>query len=667
MTQKKSSPNSEKNEQPHRSQTPKPKRKLSTPPINTFAIGLLLMFAIPFGIYWLNKQTDRENIKQSEFEILLKDSKIKSILIELNVSTGNRRITGTLKDETQKPFQTEVTYSEALDAMIREHCSDYDTRVNSNLWNNFLFSFIPVILLVVLIYFLFSRQIRNAGRGALQFGKSRAKISQQLERVTFADVAGINEAKEDVEEIVDYLKNPDKFYSLGGKIPKGILMVGPPGAGKTLLARAIAGEADVPFFNISGSDFVEMFVGIGASRVRDMFEQGRKQAPCIIFIDEIDAVGRSRFSGIGGGHDEREQTLNALLVEMDGFEAKTSTIVLAATNRPDVLDKALLRPGRFDRQITVDLPDLQGRLDILKVHAQKVNLNDSVKLESIAKGTPGFSGADLANLINEAALLAARSNKNSIEIHDLEEARDKICWGKERRSRKIDEADRKITAYHEAGHALVALHCKHSTPLHKVTIIPRGNAFLGAAMRLPERDKYTQTQSELMDELTVLMGGRYAEKIIFNEVTSGAAMDIKQASELARKMVCEWGMSKTLGMINFSNREEHIYLGRDITRSQEHSEQTSREIDLEVKDIITQVEDRAEQILKKHKQQLKILGEELLKRENMDVGEIKSLLGMKKKEEIAKANNEEAKSSTEKVEPSKEHSQHLLLESESVA
>ena len=609
----------------------KPDFKFSTPSAQSFVFWLIVLFAIPLGLFFFRNHDDAESLKSSEFEAALLDGRVISVVIKNDPTAGTRKIVGeyrTVNSATPKKYKVEVTYTDALDQMIRENCNDRQTINVSNFFGNLMLSILPIFLLVVIIYLLFARQIKSAGKSALQFGKSRARLNQNLEKVTFDHVAGIEEAKEEVEEIIDYLKDPEKFHKLGGKIPKGVLMVGPPGTGKTLLARAIAGEADVPFYNISGSDFVEMFVGVGASRVRDMFEQGKKNAPCIIFIDEIDAVGRSRFSGIGGGHDEREQTLNALLVEMDGFEGNSGVIVISATNRPDVLDPALLRPGRFDRQITVDLPDVKGRLGILNVHAKKIKISDNVNFDIVARGTPGFSGADLANLINEAALLAARNGKNAVEMPDLEEARDKVRWGKERRSRKINEHDRKVTAYHEAGHALVGLLCKHAIPLHKVTIIPRGTAYLGATMQLPEHDKYTQTRSELIDELTVLMGGRYAEKIIFDEITSGAAMDINQATKIARKMVCAWGMSEKIGLLNYNGREEHIYLGRDITRTEDYSEVTAREIDLEVKQIIDSVAERAETLLTENKDRLIKLGQTLLERETMDVNEIKQLLNI---------------------------------------
>ena len=610
-----------------------------TPSIQTFIFWLIILFAIPLGLFFFRHQEDFDTLKNSEFEAALLEGRIQSSIIKHEPGSVSIKVGGKYYrvDSTEpRNYSVEVTYTDALDQLIRDNCDDRQTLSVSNFFTNLLLSILPIFLLVVIIYLMFSRQIKSAGKSALQFGKSRAKLSQNLRKVTFSDVAGIEEAKEEVEEIIDYLKDPEKFHKLGGNIPKGVLMVGPPGTGKTLLARAIAGEADVPFYNISGSDFVEMFVGVGASRVRDMFEQGKKNAPCIIFIDEIDAVGRSRFSGIGGGHDEREQTLNALLVEMDGFEGNSGVIVVAATNRPDVLDTALLRPGRFDRQISVDLPDVKGRLGILIVHMKKIKVSDGVDLNLVARGTPGFSGADLANLINEAALLAARFGKSGVEMADLEEARDKVRWGKERRSRKMNENDRKVTAYHEAGHALVGLHCKHATPLHKVTIIPRGNAYLGATMHLPEHDKYTQTQSELVDELTVLMGGRFAEKIICDDITSGAAMDISQATNIARKMVCVWGMSEKIGLLNYNSREDHIYLGRDITRTEDFSQDTAREIDLEVKRIVDNVASSAERILTEHKDQLIKLGKALLERETMDVKEIKELLGMEilKEQEI---------------------------------
>ena len=511
---------------------------------------------------------------------------------------------------------------------------------------------LPLLVIVFIIYFLFSRQLRSAGKGAMQFGKSRAKLmTASSEKVTFADVAGIEEARSEVEEIVDFLREPDKYRNLGGRLPKGCLMVGPPGTGKTLLARAIAGEAEVPFYSMSGSDFVEMFVGVGASRVRDMFDQAKKNQPCILFIDEIDAVGRARFSGVGGGgggggHDEREQTLNALLVEMDGFENQHGVIILAATNRADVLDPALLRPGRFDRRIVVDLPDLEGRLQILNVHGRKVKMAAAVDMKAVAKGTPGFSGADLANVINEAALLAAGGGKKAIDTDDLEEARDKVRWGKERKSRKMSEKELRKTAYHEAGHTLVGLYCEHSMPLHKVTIMPRGNAYLGATMYLPNDDKYTQTRSELIDTITVTMGGRLAEEIEFGEITNGAASDIKHATQVARHMIRDWGMSDEMSFIQYSHDESK----GGYQFQNEYSVETGNKLDEEVRKLIDGQFARAKKILLDHRDQLTLLSETLLKKETMSAYEVKTLLGFEVDENDFLTTDESAKKLKDKSE-----------------
>lgn len=495
-------------------------------------------------------------------------------------------------------------------------------------WKSMLVQVVFGIIIIGFLYFLFTRQMGRAGKDAMQFGKSRARIIMPDEhRKTFDDVAGCDEAKEETKEIVDYLKDPLKYKLLGGKIPKGALLVGPPGTGKTLMAKAVAGEASVPFFAISGSDFVEMFVGVGASRVRDMFEQARKAAPCLIFIDEIDAVGRSRFSGIGGGHDEREQTLNALLVEMDGLTVSEGVILLAATNRVDVLDPALLRPGRFDRQIVIDLPDIIGRRQILNVHAKEIRLAPEADLDVIARSTPGFSGAELANLINEAALLAARNERDAATQNDLEEARDKVCWGRERKSRKITEKERRLTAWHEAGHAILTLFCEHGTPLHKVTIIPRGMA-LGMTMMLPEEDRYSRSRLELIDDMVISMGGRVAEELVFKDVTGGASQDIAHATSIAHAMVCKFGMSEKLGPVQYGNRSEHIYLGRDITRNEEFSEETAREIDLEVKKLVTSAKETATEILTREKARMDLLAETLLVKETLSVAEVRTLLDL---------------------------------------
>jgi cell division protease FtsH len=465
------------------------------------------------------------------------------------------------------------------------------------------------------------------GNKALSFGKSRARLlSEDRKKVTFADVAGADEAKDEVTEIIEFLKDPPKFQKLGGRIPKGVLIVGPPGTGKTLLAKAIAGEAGVPFFSISGSDFVEMFVGVGASRVRDLFEQGKKHAPCIIFIDEIDAVGRLRGAGLGGGHDEREQTLNQLLVEMDGFDTNEGVILVAATNRPDVLDPALLRPGRFDRQVVVARPDLKGRVEILRVHTKKVAMSKDVSLEVVARGTPGFAGADLENLVNEAALMAARKGKKAVEMDDFEFAKDKVLMGVERRSMILSDEEKRTTAYHEAGHALVARLLPGTDPVHKVTIIPRGRA-LGLTMQLPTDDRYTYPKEYLYNNLAILMGGRAAEEIVLNYMTTGAGNDIERATELARKMVCEWGMSEKMGPLTFGKKEQEIFLGREFAQHRDYSEHTAVEIDHEVKRLVTENYERAKTLIRNNINALKALAEALLEREVLDAPEIEKIIG----------------------------------------
>lgn len=481
-------------------------------------------------------------------------------------------------------------------------------------------------LFILALYLIIRQQIKANGRGAMSFGKSRARLlSQDRNKVTFKDVAGVEEAKEEVQELVDFLKDPKKFQRLGGKIPKGVLMVGSPGTGKTLLAKAIAGEADVPFFSISGSDFVEMFVGVGASRVRDMFEQGKKSAPCLIFIDEIDAVGRHRGHGLGGGHDEREQTLNALLVEMDGFDTQEGIIIIAATNRPDVLDPALLRPGRFDRQVTVNLPDVKGREEILKVHAKRVKLSEDADISKVARGTPGFSGAELANVINEAALLAARKNLKAIGTPELEEARDKVRWGRERRSMALSEKEKENTAYHEAGHAILIEILEHTEPLHKVTIIPRGPS-LGSTMWLPEEDKFTHRKFELLDDLVVAMGGRVAEEIKFGNVTNGASGDIRQATSIARKMVCSWGMSDKMGMVEYGEDEGSVFLARDIGRRTNYSSATAKLIDEEIKRLIDEAYAKATELLTLHRDKLDAISLALLEYETLDGDHIREIM-----------------------------------------
>ena len=488
-----------------------------------------------------------------------------------------------------------------------------------------LISWFPMIILLG-IWIFFMRQMQGGGGKAMSFGKSRARLLNDTKnKTTFKDVAGVDEAKEELHEIIEFLKEPQKFSKLGGKIPKGVLLVGPPGTGKTLLARAIAGEANVPFFSISGSDFVEMFVGVGASRVRDLFEQGKKNSPCLIFIDEIDAVGRHRGAGMGGGHDEREQTLNQLLVEMDGFENNEGVILIAATNRPDVLDPALLRPGRFDRQVTVGRPDVKGREGILKVHTSTVPLTDEVKLKIIARGTPGFTGADLANLVNEAALLAARNDKKAVDMVDFEEAKDKVLMGVERRSMVISEKEKKTTAYHEAGHALVACLLPGTDPIHKVTIIPRGSA-LGVTMQLPLDEQHTYQKNYLYNSLAILMGGRCAEEICLGEMTTGAGNDIERATEMARKMVCEWGMSEKMGPLTYGSKEEQVFLGRGMSSDKNFSDETAKLIDQEVKTLVMGGYNRATELLQNNRDILENLSQALLERETLNAIEVNNIV-----------------------------------------
>ena len=594
---------------------------------------ILSMVLLMLHLY-MNKQATYDEIDYSpDFVTLVKTKKVIDCQI-VKEASGVEYIRGEMMDDNDtlnyenKKFKV---YTIKIDDELQKLLVDNGVKTkvvlpNPVVWQ-LLTNVLPVIIIFGLIYFLFIRQLKNAGHGAMSFGKSRAKmLARDKHRVTFEHVAGIDEAKEEVQEIIEFLKSPQRFQKLGGKIPKGVLLMGPPGTGKTLLAKAIAGEADVPFFSISGSDFVEMFVGVGASRVRDMFEQGRKNAPCLIFIDEIDAVGRSRFAGIGGGNDEREQTLNALLVQMDGFETQEGVIIIAATNRPDVLDPALLRPGRFDRQIIIDMPNIDGREAILKMHAQTIKLDDKVAMRKIARGTPGFSGADLANLLNEAALLGAREEKEAVDMSDLEEARDKVKWGRERRSRVLDDKERKITAYHEAGHALVMQLVEESEPLHKITIIPRGVAYLGATMQLPEKDRYMEGRIKLLGMLAGLMGGRATEDIVFGDITSGASSDIKESTRIARLMVCSWGMSKDLGPRAFGENQELMYLGREINRTQDYSEATAVKIDNEVDGLINDSYQRAKNIINDHREKLELIAQTLLERETLDGRDVEEIV-----------------------------------------
>jgi cell division protease FtsH len=590
---------------------------------------LILMFVSIYSMFTDSSSKEKE-IDALAFHTLLTSkeeaSKVEKIQVEER-GQNSARFVVTMKSEPVK----RVVYGDYLGLVkdVKDSGIPYSTKIKdeSSIWPQVLVWWLPMLLLVG-IFFLFMRQLQSGGGKAMSFGKSKAKLlSDHQNRVTFKDVAGVEEAKDEVEEIIAFLKDPKKFTRLGGRIPKGVLMMGPPGTGKTLLARAIAGEAGVPFFSISGSDFVEMFVGVGASRVRDLFEQGKKNAPCIIFIDEIDAVGRHRGAGLGGGHDEREQTLNQLLVEMDGFESNDGVIIIAATNRPDVLDPALLRPGRFDRRIVVPRPDLRGRIGILQVHTRKVPLGSGVDLEVIARGTPGFSGADLEFLVNEAALIAARSDKDKVEAEDFEEAKDKVLMGAERRSMIISDKEKRTTAIHEAGHALVARFVgAEADPVHKVTIIPRGRA-LGLTQQLPPEDRLNMSREFALNQIAILMGGRVAEEIVFGQKTTGAGNDIERATELARSMVTEWGMSDEFGPLNFSaGKGQEVFLGRDFSNSNHLSEDTARRIDAEIRSIVTKQHARAVQILNEHRKELEAFGEALLEYETLDSDDIDTLL-----------------------------------------
>ncbi|HEY1663034.1 MAG TPA: ATP-dependent zinc metalloprotease FtsH [Verrucomicrobiae bacterium] len=538
---------------------------------------------------------------------------------------------GIVKDATGKPvvtqFATQIALTEALNNKLVPPDGIMDADQTNGAMAQLGYQLLFFVGLGVLFWFFFIRQIKIAGKGALSFGKSKARLlAKDRNKITFKEVAGVDEAIEEVSELVEFLKDPKKFQKLGGRIPKGVLMVGPPGTGKTLLAKAIAGEADASFFSISGSDFVEMFVGVGASRVRDMFEQARRNTPCLIFIDEIDAVGRHRGHGLGGGNDEREQTLNALLVEMDGFDTQEGIIIIAATNRQDVLDPALLRPGRFDRQVTVNLPDVRGREGILKVHAKNVKLEPNTDLSIIARGTPGYSGAELANLLNEAALLAARLGKKAVGMSELEEARDKVRWGRERRSMAMSDEEKRATAWHEAGHALVSVLLEHTHPLHKVTIIPRGRA-LGVTMSLPKEDMLNMRRKQAIDTIIMTMGGRIGEQFVTNDISSGASMDIQQATQLAKAMVMHWGMSDKLGNVLYGDNPEYVFLGRDMmTRAKDYSEQTAQEIDAEVKRIIEEANDSAKKLINDHRDKLEIIANALLEYETLDGTQVDEII-----------------------------------------
>ncbi len=595
--------------------------------------AIILIFIIAFH-FMNNSKDEPSEIPYYQYLQLLEEGKIikaKIIKTDINdyVLEGELSEAVSVPGVTEKPITkfTTVLADAAIekDMLVwKEKGIKYEFEKKSDQWMNLIYGFLPWVLIIGFWIFFMKRMQGGGGnsKGIFNFGKSRAKlINESNIKITFRDVAGADEAKVELEEIIEFLKEPSKFQRLGGKIPRGVLLLGPPGTGKTLLARAVAGEAGVPFFSISGADFVEMFVGVGASRVRDLFEQGKKSAPCIIFIDEIDAVGRHRGAGLGGGHDEREQTLNQLLVEMDGFEQNSGVIIIAATNRPDVLDPALLRPGRFDRQIVVDRPDVKGREGILKVHTRKIQMDASVDILVLAKGTPGLAGAELANLVNEAALLAARKNRPKVTMEDFEEAKDKVMMGMERKSMIISEKEKKVTAYHEIGHVLVARKLPEADPVHKVTIIPRGRA-LGVTHYLPVDEKHTYSKEYIESTITYAMGGRAAELIVFGQLTTGAQNDIERSTSLARKMVCEWGMSEKLGPMAYGTKEEELFLGREITKHKEFSEQTAQEIDQEVKLIINKCYAKAEQILRDNIDLLHKLSTVLLEREIMDGEEI---------------------------------------------
>jgi cell division protease FtsH len=580
-------------------------------------VGLFMILL--FNLFSVPHHEPEEDVIFSDFMTKLDKGEVERVIIK------SSHISAILKDKTRIRTYS-VEYPELVQ-VLRDRGVQIEAKPpdESPWYITFLVTWGPFVLFLGLWFFLM-RQMQMGGNKAMSFGKSKARLlTEERKKVMFADVAGVDEAKNEVLEIIEFLKDPRKFQKLGGRIPKGVLIVGPPGTGKTLLAKAIAGEASVPFFSISGSDFVEMFVGVGASRVRDLFEQGKKHAPCIIFIDEIDAVGRLRGAGLGGGHDEREQTLNQLLVEMDGFDTTEGVILVAATNRPDVLDPALLRPGRFDRQVVVNRPDMRGRIEVLQVHTKKVPIAANVELEKIARGTPGFSGADLENLVNEAALWAARLNKKEVEVIDFEMAKDKVLMGAERKSMFLSDEEKRTTAYHEAGHTLIAKLLPGTDPVHKVTIIPRGRA-LGVTMQLPTDDRHGYSKGYLLNQLAILMGGRVAEELVLNEMTTGAGNDIERATDLARKMVCEWGMSEKMGPLTFGKQNEQIFLGREMGSSRDFSDQIAMEIDQEVRRLVTENYERAKRLLTENMASLKRLAEALLEKEVLDGPDIDNIL-----------------------------------------
>ena len=607
----------------------KEQKGFNRPPHKTVALWLLVILGVLAALHFMRQpMIDSKEVSFSDFMHAVEKNEIENVTIQGDEYKGKFKSSyesGTIF-QTVGPENSEKT----LEMLSKTSAKvDYKRKKETPFWQHMLISWLPMLLLFGFFFFSM-RQLQSGGGKAMSFGRSKAKlIADKTNRVTFNDVAGVDEAKEELQEVIDFLKDPKKFTKLGGRIPKGALLMGAPGTGKTLLARAVAGEAGVPFFSISGSDFVEMFVGVGASRVRDLFEQGKKNAPCIVFIDEIDAVGRHRGAGLGGGHDEREQTLNQLLVEMDGFESNEGVIIMAATNRPDVLDPALLRPGRFDRRVVVPRPDVKGREAILTIHAKGKPLAESVNMETVARGTPGLSGADLESIVNEAALLAARYNKDQLEMDDFESAKDKVIMGTERKSMVVSDEEKKITAYHEAGHTLVAKLTPGTDPIHKVTIIPRGMA-MGLTQQLPTDDRYTHSRSFCENSLVVLLGGRAAEMIIFNEPTTGAGNDIERATDLARKMVGEWGMSEKIGPLAFGKKDETIFLGRDFGQKSEYSDATAEEIDSEVKILVNKAYTGAYELLEKNKAKLEKLAKGLLEHEILNGEEIDKIMAGKK-------------------------------------
>ncbi len=594
---------------------------------------VLIIILLGFLIFKsdLTKTAEPKDMQYSDFIKKINEGKIQQVYIRQDKKIEGKYLKGSASEnfETVIPYEDSALIQKLIDSNVEIRGESPD----ENMFIKTVLSFLPWLLFIGLFWFLMMRQVQSTGNKAMSFGKSRARMNpDNKNKVTFLDVAGIDEAKDELAEIVEFLKSPDKFTKMGAKIPKGVLLMGPPGTGKTLLARAIAGEAGVKFFSISGSDFVEMFVGVGASRVRDLFEQGKKNSPCIIFVDEIDAVGRLRGAGLGGGHDEREQTLNQLLVEMDGFETNEGVIIIAATNRPDVLDPALLRPGRFDRQIVVDVPDIRGREKILAVHTKKIPLDKKVDLKVIARGTPGFTGADLANLVNEAALITARRDCKKVKMHHLEEAKDKVLMGPERRSMMISDDEKKVIAYHEAGHALIGLLLNKNDTVHKITIIPRGRA-LGLTMNLPNEEKHLHSSEYYLNQLSVLFGGHVAEAIIFNDTTTGSSNDIERATNIARKMICEWGMSKKFGPMTMGKRNTQPFVGKEFSHDRDYSEKTAEQIDSEVHEILNNAERRAKELLESHSELFNKFAMYLIERETLNSEEIQIIL---KGEELPK-------------------------------